>query len=128
MKTDFFKSNGASKNPFFRTDFKNVHMTLVKSAPKKSFCQIALLHFYARHLGVKITGSYCSVLEDILVVLLLDDGVGEDGSQILRDGPLPPEGDLEQEDDRQGHHRADHGPAHADHDPLKKSNQGHQEF
>ncbi len=29
------RSNGASKNPSFRTDFKNVHMTLVKSAPKK---------------------------------------------------------------------------------------------
>ncbi len=28
-------SNGVSKNPFFHTDFKNVHMTLVKSAPKK---------------------------------------------------------------------------------------------
>ncbi len=61
-----------------------------------------------------------SVLENVLVVLLLDDGVGEDGSQILRDGPLPPEGDLEQEDHRQGHHRADHGPAHATHDSLQK--------
>jgi hypothetical protein len=29
------RSNGASKNPSFRTDFKNVHMTLVKSAAKK---------------------------------------------------------------------------------------------
>ncbi len=27
--------NGVSKNPFFHTDFKNVHKTLVKSAPKK---------------------------------------------------------------------------------------------
>jgi hypothetical protein len=33
------RSNGASKNPSFRIDFKNVHMTLVKSAPKKSFSQ-----------------------------------------------------------------------------------------
>ncbi len=33
------RSNGASKNPAFRTDFKNVHMTFVKSAPKKSFSQ-----------------------------------------------------------------------------------------
>jgi hypothetical protein len=31
------RSNGASKNPSFCTDFKNVHMTLVKSAPKKKF-------------------------------------------------------------------------------------------
>ncbi len=31
------RSNGASKNPSFRSDFKNVYMTLVKSAPKKSF-------------------------------------------------------------------------------------------
>ncbi len=29
------RSNGVSKNPSFLTDFKNVHMTLVKSAPKK---------------------------------------------------------------------------------------------
>ncbi len=28
-------SNGASKNSSFRTDFKNVHLTLVKSAPEK---------------------------------------------------------------------------------------------
>ncbi len=33
------RSNGVSKNPSFHTDFKNVHMTLVKSAPKKSFAQ-----------------------------------------------------------------------------------------
>jgi hypothetical protein len=60
------------------TDFTNVHMTLVKSAPKKNVGQktdfyylgkfpigkiviclklfIALLKFYTRHLGVKITG------------------------------------------------------------------------
>ncbi len=31
----FNGSNGASKNPSFRTDFKNVYMTFVKSAPKK---------------------------------------------------------------------------------------------
>jgi hypothetical protein len=35
--------NGASKNLSFRTDFKNLHMTLVKSAPKKSFCQKTIL-------------------------------------------------------------------------------------
>jgi hypothetical protein len=29
------RSNGTSKYPSFHTDFKNVHMTLVKSAPKK---------------------------------------------------------------------------------------------
>ena len=41
MKTFFSlnRSNRASKNLSFRTDFKNVHMTLVKSAPKKSFWQ-----------------------------------------------------------------------------------------
>jgi hypothetical protein len=37
------KSNGVSKNPSFHTDFKNVHMTLVKSAPKKSFSQKTIL-------------------------------------------------------------------------------------
>ncbi len=37
------RSNGASKNPPFRTDFKNVHITLVKSAPKKSFSQKTIL-------------------------------------------------------------------------------------
>jgi hypothetical protein len=37
------RSNGASKNPSFRTDFINVHMTLVKSAPKKV---IAIKLFY----------------------------------------------------------------------------------
>jgi hypothetical protein len=31
------RSNGVSKNPTFHTDFKNVHMTLVKSAPKKGY-------------------------------------------------------------------------------------------
>jgi hypothetical protein len=33
------RSNGVSKNPPFHTDFKNVHMTLVKSAPKKSLAK-----------------------------------------------------------------------------------------
>ena len=37
------RSNGASKNPTCRTDFKNVHMILVKSAPKKSFSQKTIL-------------------------------------------------------------------------------------
>ena len=37
------RSNGVSKNPSFHTDFKNVHMTLVKSAPKKSFSQKTIL-------------------------------------------------------------------------------------
>jgi hypothetical protein len=37
------RSNGVSKNPSFHTDFKNVHMTLVKSAPKKSFGQKTVL-------------------------------------------------------------------------------------
>jgi hypothetical protein len=37
------RSNGTSKNPSFRTDFKNLHMTLVKSAPKKSFGQKTIL-------------------------------------------------------------------------------------
>jgi hypothetical protein len=40
MKTFFSlnRSNGASKNPSFRTDFKNV-----KSTPKKSFSQKTIL-------------------------------------------------------------------------------------
>ena len=33
------RSNGASKNPSFRTDFKNLDMIFVKSEPKKSFAQ-----------------------------------------------------------------------------------------
>ena len=33
------RSNGVSKNPSFHTDFKNVHMTFVKSAPKKSLAR-----------------------------------------------------------------------------------------
>jgi hypothetical protein len=37
------RSNGASKNQSFRTDFKNVHMTFVKSAPKNSFSQKTIL-------------------------------------------------------------------------------------
>ncbi len=37
------RSDGASKTPSFRTDFKNVHMTFVKSAPKKSFSQKTIL-------------------------------------------------------------------------------------
>ncbi len=37
------RSNGASKNPSFRTDFINVHMILVKSSPKKSFSQKIIL-------------------------------------------------------------------------------------
>jgi hypothetical protein len=31
--------NGVSKNPSFYTEFKNVHLTFVKSAPKKSVTQ-----------------------------------------------------------------------------------------
>jgi hypothetical protein len=37
------RSNGASKNPSFRTDFKNVNLTFVKSEPKKSFSQKTIL-------------------------------------------------------------------------------------
>ncbi len=33
------RSNRVSKNPSFHTDFKNIHMILVKSAPKKSIAQ-----------------------------------------------------------------------------------------
>jgi hypothetical protein len=33
------RSNVVSKNPSFHTDLKNVHMTFVKSTPKKSFDQ-----------------------------------------------------------------------------------------
>jgi hypothetical protein len=38
------------KNPSFRTDFKNVHMPLVKSAPKKSFLLLRL--FYRKNAWV----------------------------------------------------------------------------
>jgi hypothetical protein len=41
MKTFF--SNGASKNPSFRTYFKSLHMALVKSAPKKVLAKILFL-------------------------------------------------------------------------------------
>jgi hypothetical protein len=55
------RSNNVSKNPSFYADFKNVHfIILVKSAPKKSLIFIALPKFYAKHLGVKITGLYLS--------------------------------------------------------------------
>ncbi len=33
------RPNGVSTNPSFHTDFKNVHLTFIKSAPKKSFAQ-----------------------------------------------------------------------------------------
>ncbi len=39
------RSNGASKNSSFRIDFKNVHMTLVKSAPKKILAKKLFYHF-----------------------------------------------------------------------------------
>ncbi len=81
LKT-FFSLNEASKNPSFRTDFKNVQMTLVKSAPKKSFSQkiilpgvsrrwcdlfYRLLHSYTRHIervarGGRDTFSKCTGL------------------------------------------------------------------
>jgi hypothetical protein len=32
-------SDGESKNRLFSTDFKNVHVTLVQSAPKKSYAK-----------------------------------------------------------------------------------------
>ncbi len=39
MKTFFslYRSNGVPKNPSFYTDFKNVHLTFVKSSPKNQF-------------------------------------------------------------------------------------------
>ena len=45
------RSNGASKNPSFCTDFKNVHLTFVKSAPKKSFSQKTILPIENRFFG-----------------------------------------------------------------------------
>jgi hypothetical protein len=35
--------NGVSKNPSFRADFKHVNLILVKSAPKKRFCQTIVM-------------------------------------------------------------------------------------
>ncbi len=71
------RSNGVSKNPFFHTDFKNVHMTLVKSATKKSFSQkneffrtfkfsIAKIVFWLKlFLGALFTKVICTVLKSV---------------------------------------------------------------
>ncbi len=60
------RSNGASKNPSFCTDFKNVHMTLVKSAPKKSFSQKNILpieNLLKIYLGSLFTKVICTFLK-----------------------------------------------------------------
>jgi hypothetical protein len=37
-------ANGITKNPSFHTDFKNVNLILVKSAPKKVFAKKLFCH------------------------------------------------------------------------------------
>ncbi len=68
------RSNGASKSPSFRNDFKNVHMTLVKSAPKqvfakKLFYQLKVLKqsvFWATlFLGAIFTKVICTFLKSV---------------------------------------------------------------
>ncbi len=64
------RSNGVSKNPFFHTDFKNVHMTFVKSVPKKSFAQktdfsIAKIVFWLKLLGALFTKVICTFLKSV---------------------------------------------------------------
>jgi hypothetical protein len=69
------RSNGASKNPAFRTYFKNEHMTFVKSAPKKSFSQKTILPiekvlkisvFWAKlFLGALFTKIICTLLKSV---------------------------------------------------------------
>ncbi len=49
------RSNGASKSPSFRTDFKNLHMILVKSAPKKMFWPKNCLTKFTYYLSKKCT-------------------------------------------------------------------------
>jgi hypothetical protein len=63
--------NRASKNPAFHTDFKNVHMTFVKSAPKKSVSQknilpIENIGFWAKlFLGALFTKVICTFLKSV---------------------------------------------------------------
>ncbi len=55
----------ASKNPSFRTNFKNVHMTLVKSAPKKSFSQKNQFFWAKLFLGALFTKVMCTFLKSV---------------------------------------------------------------
>ncbi len=57
------RSNEVLKNPSFHTDFKNVHMTLVKSAPKKSFAQKT--DFLVFFLGALFTKVICTFLKSV---------------------------------------------------------------
>ncbi len=71
------RSNGASKNPSFLTDFKNVHMTFGKSAPKKvlakkPFYQLKICEvlrkicFWATlFLGALFTKVICTFLKSV---------------------------------------------------------------
>ncbi len=64
-------SNGVSKNLSFHTDFKNVNMTFVKSAPKKSFAKkndfsISRIVFWLKHfLGALFTQVICTFLKSV---------------------------------------------------------------
>jgi len=62
------RSNGASKNPAFRTDFKNVHMTFVKSAPKKTqlkICPKKIGFLGKTFLGALFTKVICTFLKSV---------------------------------------------------------------
>ncbi len=65
------RSNGVSKNPSFPTDFKNVHMTLVKSAPKKilpkkPIFSIGNIVFWLKlFLGALFTKVICTFLKSV---------------------------------------------------------------
>jgi hypothetical protein len=66
---------GYKKNPSFHTDFKNVHMTSVKSAPKKNFAQktdffrtfsIGKIVFWLKlFLGALFTKVFCTFLKSV---------------------------------------------------------------
>ncbi len=59
------RSNGVSKNPSFHTDFKNVSMTLVKNAPKKSFAQKPIFFGKNLFLGAHFTKVICALLKSV---------------------------------------------------------------
>ncbi len=79
----FIRSNRVSKNPSFHTDFKIVHVTLVKSAPKKSFAQkmifwglfsIGKIVFWLKlFLGALFTRVICTFLKSVRKDRFFDD-------------------------------------------------------
>jgi hypothetical protein len=63
------RSNGASKNMSVRTDFINVHMTLVKSAPKKVLAKKLLYQLKIclspKKIGALFTKVICTFLKSV---------------------------------------------------------------